>query len=782
MKTRVKSYGLLLIMLTSFASDLFSQTSKKGNTDKSKIFFRSNQAPWLINANDNSLANDSKMEEFVDGLMKKMPLKEKIGQLNLASVGFDVTGPLLSQDVEKKIDAGLIGGVFNTFTPIAVKKLQERAIKNSRLHIPLLFGYDVIHGHRTIFPIPLGLSSTWNPELIKKTASVAALESSADGLNWTFSPMVDIARDPRWGRVSEGAGEDPYLGSVIAKAMVEGYQGSSLLNPNKIMACVKHFALYGAAESGRDYNTVDMSLYKMQNEYLPPYRAAINAGVGSVMTSFNDINGVPATCNELLIQEILRESWGFKGMIVTDYTAINELVNHGVGNEIEVTQKSIKAGSEMDMVGEFYLKNLENIVSGNSEYLAYVNRACRNILMSKYRLGLFDDPYRGMKDDNSDIILSKENQKWAQKSAEESFVLLKNNNVLPLNPNQKIAFIGPQIKRKRDLIGNWSGAGDWKQAISIWEALPKDKAPLYALGCNLLEDSQLIKRLNQHDGQIPAVQNSDTLLNEALNVAKEADVIVVALGEAFGMSGEAASMSNLQLSNHQVRLLQELRKLNKPIVLVLFNGRPLVLTPILNDVDAILECWFPGTQGGNAIRNTLFGTNNPSGRLTMSFPINEGQIPIYYNNKATGRPFDKNQKYTSKYLDIPNEPLFPFGFGLSYSQFVFDVPTFTQEKDSISISTVVHNTSKILGSETVQVYFNLLNTEFTRPLKQLIRFKKIEINPNDKIRVNFKIPYSELGYYLPDGDWIVENGVINFFVGNNANNTQNFQFTINKTP
>lgn len=782
MKTRVKSYGLLLIMLTSFASDLFSQTSKKGNTDKSKIFFRSNQAPWLINANDNSLANDSKMEEFVDGLMKKMTLKEKIGQLNLASVGFDVTGPLLSQDVEKKIDAGLIGGVFNTFTPIAVKKLQERAIKNSRLHIPLLFGYDVIHGHRTIFPIPLGLSSTWNPELIKKTASVAALESSADGLNWTFSPMVDIARDPRWGRVSEGAGEDPYLGSVIAKAMVEGYQGSSLLNPNKIMACVKHFALYGAAESGRDYNTVDMSLYKMQNEYLPPYRAAINAGVGSVMTSFNDINGVPATCNELLIQEILRESWGFKGMIVTDYTAINELVNHGVGNEIEVTQKSIKAGSEMDMVGEFYLNNLENIVSGNSEYLEYVNRACRNILMSKYRLGLFDDPYRSMKDDNSDIILSKENQKWAQKSAEESFVLLKNNNVLPLNPNQKIAFIGPQIKRKRDLIGNWSGAGDWKQAISIWEALPKDKDPLYALGCNLLEDPQLIERLNQHDGQIPAVQNSDTLLNEALNVAKEADVIVVALGEAFGMSGEAASMSNLQLPNHQVRLLQELRKLNKPIVLVLFNGRPLVLTPILNDVDAILECWFPGTQGGNAIRNTLFGTNNPSGRLTMSFPINEGQIPIYYNNKATGRPFDKNQKYTSKYLDIPNEPLFPFGFGLSYSQFVFDVPTFTQEKDSISISTVVHNTSKILGSETVQVYFNLLNTEFTRPLKQLIRFKKIEINPNDKIRVNFKIPYSELGYYLPDGDWIVENGVINFFVGNNANNTQNFQFTINKTP
>ena len=744
------------------------------------------QATWLIDKSDYKLENNHQIDSWVNNLMSQMTLKEKIGQLNLASVGFDVTGPLLSQDVESKIDKGWIGGVFNTFTPVAVRKLQERAIKNSRLHIPLLFGYDVIHGHRTIFPIPLGLSCTWNPGLIEQTASVAALESSADGLNWTFSPMVDIARDPRWGRVSEGAGEDPYLGSMVAKAMVKGYQGNDLRQTQKIMACVKHFALYGAAESGRDYNTVDMSTYKMHNDYLPPYRAAINAGVGSVMTAFNDVNGVPSTCNETLMQDLLRKSWNFKGMVVTDYTAINELVNHGVGSEYTVSKKAIKAGSEMDMVGEFYLKNLEKIVSEDPEYLEYVNRACRNILISKYRLGLFSDPYRGLKDDNSEIILSQENLKWAQKAAEESFVLLQNNkDALPLKAGKSIAFIGPQIKRKRDLIGNWSGAGDWKKAVSIWEAINQTENIRfasnikYALGCNLLEESQLINRLNQHDGQIPAPVNSDSLLKEAMEIAKNSDVIVVALGEAFGMSGEAASMSKIGLPTHQIKLLESLHTLGKPIILVLYNGRPLILDPVLKYTDAVLECWFPGTEGGNAIVNTLFGKNNPSGRLTMSFPKNEGQIPVYYNTRNTGRPFDQNQKYTSKYLDVPNEPLFPFGFGLSYTQFEYNKPELIQNKDGITVSVKINNVGKYEGDEVVQVYFRDVYAEQTRPKKQLIRFQKVHLKPSESQKVEFQIPLSEFGYYNADGKWIFEKGDFELFVGNNAHSTQQVNFTVN---
>jgi len=774
MKYPVKSYSILSALIFTCTSHVFSQNPTNKGIENSPFIFESNLAPWLVDASDISLESNAKMHAFIDALMAKMTLKEKIGQLNLASVGFDITGPLLSQDVETKIDAGLIGGVFNTFTPIAVRKLQERAIKNTRLHIPLLFGYDVIHGHRTIFPIPLGLSSSWNPGLIEQTAAVAASESSADGLNWTFSPMVDIARDPRWGRVSEGAGEDPYIGSLMAKAMVKGYQGNSLRDPSKIMACVKHFALYGAAESGRDYNTVDMSLYKMHNDYLPPYRAAINAGVGSVMTSFNDVNGIPASGNEFLLQSLLRKDWQFSGMVVTDYTAINEMVNHGFGNKVEVTQKAIKAGSEMDMVGEFYLKHLEKIADDDAHYLDYINRACRNILISKYRLGLFEDPYRNMKDDNSASIMSKENLALAQKAAEESFVLLKNNKVLPLSKNQKIAFIGPQIKRKRDLIGNWSGAGDWKKAVSIWEALDKSDKYSYALGCNLIEDPSLIAQLNQHDGQIPGIVNSDSILLEAMELAAKSDVIVLALGEAFGMSGEAASMSKLELPAQQIQLIKELQQLKKPIVLLLFNGRPLVLNSVADNVDAILECWFPGTQGGSAIVNTLFGENNPSGRLTMSFPQNEGQIPVYYNSKSTGRPFDSEQKYTSKYLDVTNEPYYPFGFGLSYSNFEYrDIKVFI-DTESVKVTLNLANTSDRKGTEVVQVYFKDLHAKFTRPLKQLIRFEKVHVDAQSSEFVEFHIPKSSFGYYLPDGKWVVEKGDFELFVGPNAAKTERF--------
>jgi len=734
-----------------------------------------NGPSWL--APKHKLQTSEEAVKFVSELMDKMTLKEKIGQLNLPSIGFDVTGPILSEGVEAKIDSGWVGGVFNTYTPNAVRKLQEKAVKNTRLGIPLLLGYDVIHGHRTIFPIPLGLSSTWNTELIQHTARVAAKESTADGLNWTFSPMVDISRDPRWGRVSECAGEDPYLGSMVAQAMVDGYQGGDLTNARNLMACVKHFALYGAPDGGRDYNTVDMSRYKMENDYLPPYRAAVQSGVGSIMTAFNDVNGVPSTCNTFLLKELLRKKWSFDGMVVTDYTAIEELIDHGLGTEKEVAHKAIRAGAEMDMVGESYLKFLEELVKENKELEVDINAACRNILLAKYRLGLFNDPYRGLDNQWQKEILSKEHRSAAKQAAEESFVLLKNKNkVLPLKQDLKIAFIGPQIKRKRDLIGNWSGAGDWKKAVSIWEAGSAIKNKRYALGCNLIDREFIREQLNQHDGQIPEHQDPKTLIDDALKVARTADVLVVALGEAFGMSGEAASMTQISLPEEQINLLRSLRQLNIPIVTVLMNGRPLVLNEVLELSDAVLECWFPGTEGGNAIISTLLGKNNPSGKITMTFPRNEGQIPIYYNHRKTGRPFEQDQKYTTKYLDQPNEPQFPFGYGLSYADFQYGKPKIQLKNDTLYLEFKVENSSKVSGKETVQVYFSDEIASMTRPVKQLIRFEKRLIPAENSERFNFSIPVKDFGYYDENGVWKWEAGSYRIHVGPNSENTQMIAF------
>ncbi|MCY7293615.1 MAG: beta-glucosidase BglX, partial [Ferruginibacter sp.] len=542
----------------------------------------------------------------------------------------------MSKDVELNIKKGLVGGVFNTFTPIAVKKLQEIAIKETRMKIPLLMGYDVIHGHRTIFPIPLGLSSSWDTDLIKKTARAAALEASADGLNWVFSPMVDIARDPRWGRVSEGAGEDTYLGSAISKAMVDGYQNGDMANNNSVMACIKHFALYGAAESGRDYNTTDMSLNRMYNEYLPPYKAGIDAGAGSLMSSFNAINGVPATGSYWLMTDLLRKQWGFKGLVATDYTAINEMVNHGVGDEEEVTRLAITAPVQMDMVGELFLKKLPDLVKSGKVNEKLIDDACRLVLESKYKLGLFKDPYRGISEKKAKTeIMSADKLHLAKESAIKSMVLLKNEKqLLPLNLNQKIAFIGPFVKDKRNLLGNWSGAGDWKKAISIWESLSKrldSSKILYAKGCNMVDEPSLIAKLNPHDAQLTLDKKSPKeLIEEAKLIAAKADVLVVCLGETFGMSGEAASLSDIRLLENQRNLLIELKKIGKPIVLVLTNGRPLELSWEANNVDAILETWISGTMAGEAICDVLFGNANPSGKLSMTFPRSVGQIPIYY--------------------------------------------------------------------------------------------------------------------------------------------------------
>ena len=733
---------------------------------------------------------DAKMNLFITNLMNRMTLDEKIGQLNLPSIGFDVTGPILSQNVGENVRKGNVGGVFNTFTPVAVRKLQDIAVKETRLKIPLLFGYDVIHGHRTIFPINLGLAASWDMPLIERTARIAAEEASADGLNWTFSPMVDIARDPRWGRISEGAGEDPYLGSLIAKAMVRGYQGTDLSKDNTILACVKHFALYGAAEAGRDYNTVDMSERRMFEEYMPPYKAAIDAGVATVMTSFNEINGIPATGNKWLMTDLLRKQWGFKGFIVTDYTSINEMIQHGTGDEAEVGRQSLTAGVDMDMVGEVFLKNAKRSVLDKKISMALVDAACRRILEAKYKLGLFDDPYRYVNESRpAQVIMTPEKLQTSKEAAQKSMVLLKNaNNILPLKGDKKMAFIGPLVKDKRNLLGSWSGAGDWKQAVSIWEGLQKSfpgNVILYAKGSNLLDDTLLIKKLNPHGGDIiPDSLSPQQLIDEAVRTANSADVIVAVLGEAFGMSGEAASRSNIGLPENQVALLKALKSTGKPVVLVLMNGRPLTLQWEHDNINAILETWFSGTMTGDAIVDVLFGKYNPSGKLTVTFPRNVGQVPIYYAAKNTGRPFDQNQKYTSKYLDVPNTPLYPFGHGLSYTTFSYGDVQLSKSSISpaevVTASITVTNTGNYDGEETVQLYIQDVVASVAQPVKELKGFQKIFLGKGESKTVNFTINIGDLKFYDQNMKWIAEPGVFRVYVGTNSNDVKMASFTLTK--
>ncbi|HXS36724.1 MAG TPA: beta-glucosidase BglX [Flavipsychrobacter sp.] len=745
---------------------------------------------FSVKAQKNAKNDNEKMNKFINNLMSKMTLEEKIGQLNLPSVGFDVTGPILSKDVNEKIRKGLVGAVFNTYTPNAVKKLQDIAVRETRLKIPLLFGYDVIHGHKTIFPIPLGLSCSWDTTLIKKTAKIAATEATADGLNWTFSPMVDIARDPRWGRVSEGAGEDPWWGSQVAKAMVQGYQGDDFNSNNTMLACVKHFALYGAVEAGRDYNTVDMSHVKMYNEYLPPYKAAVDAGVATVMTSFNEINGVPSSANKCLLTDLLRKQWNFKGFVVTDYTAISELVNHGLGDSVQVADLAMNAGSDMDMVDELYINKLPNLVKKGKVSINRINMACRLILEAKYKLGLFDNPYKYIDPARpANDIMTQDNLDIALDAAEKSIVLLKNTNgILPLNSSEKVAFIGPMVKDKRDMIGNWSAAGDWKEATSLWDALQKSPMKeniLYAKGCNLLEDKNLIKKLNEQDAQISydSVKTPDELIDEAVSIAKQSDVIVAVLGESFAMSGEAACRSNIGLPENQKKLLKYLFETGKPIVLVLMNGRPLTLQWENDNASSILETWFPGTMGGKAIANVLYGNANPSGKLTMTFPRNVGQIPIYYNHKNTGRPFDPDNKYTSKYLDVDNTPLYPFGYGLSYTTYSYSDITQSAKKlaeknDTISFYVTVTNTGARDGEEVVQLYIRDLVGSITRPVQQLTGIQKIFLKKGEEKRVTFSLSADDLKFYNADLKYVNEPGMYDVMIGSSSANVKHASFEL----
>lgn len=737
-----------------------------------------------------------KMDAFITNLMAKMTVEEKIGQLNLPVFSGDiVTGLANSSDMSKQIKAGQVGGLFNIKGVDKIKAVQKVAVENTRLKIPLLFGMDVIHGYNTVFPIPLGLSCTWDMEAIQKSARVAAIEASASGINWTFSPMVDISRDPRWGRVSEGSGEDPYLGSQIAKAMVTGYQGKLQQN-NEILACVKHYALYGAAEAGRDYNTTDMSKVKMYNEYLPPYKAAVDAGAASIMASFNEVDGIPATGSKWLMTEVLRNQWGFKGFVVTDYTGIPEMIDHGMGDLQTVSALALNAGIDMDMVGEGFLKTLKKSLAEKKVSIEQINNACRLILQAKYKLGLFTDPYKFCDETRAQKeVFTPENRAIARKIASESFVLLKNkNNTLPLKKSSTIGLIGPLANNTANMFGTWSVAAEFDKSVTVLQgiknALGQNANVLTALGSNFIADSVTEQRyVNVHN---PKSYKHDSrpeaaLIKEALEVAQKSDVIVAVMGESSEFSGESSSVTNIELPQTQKNLLKELAKTGKPIVLVLFTGRPLALKWEEENIPAILNVWFPGSEAGNAIADVLFGDVNPSGKLSTTFPQNIGQIPLYYAHKNTGRPLPDGQwfkKFRSNYLDVSNDPLYPFGFGLSYT--TFDYSNFKLSSSTLkpgqklTAYVTVTNTGKVAGAEVVQLYIRDLVGSITRPVKELKDFSKLMLQPGESKVVTFTITEETLKFYNSSLKFVAEPGDFKAFVGSNSRDVQSVDFKLIK--
>ncbi len=735
-------------------------------------------------------AQDAKMKQFVNDLMSKMTLEEKIGQLNLVTPGGGIaTGSVVSSDVEAKIKRGAVGGLFGIYGPDRVRKAQDIAVNQSRLKIPLIFGLDVIHGHKTVFPLPIALSCSWNIPMIEESARIAATEATADGLNWAFSPMVDIAQDPRWGRVSEGSGEDAYLGSLIAKAMVKGYQGDDLSKDNTVLACVKHFALYGAAEAGRDYGTVDMSRLKMYQYYLPPYKAAVDAGVGSIMSSFNEIDGVPATGNKWLLTDLLRKDWDFEGLVVSDYTSVNEMINHGMGDLQAVTAQSLNAGMDMDMVGEGFLTTLKKSLDEGKVSLSQIERACRNVLIAKYRLGLFDDPYRYINEQRpARDILTAANRAKAKEFATKSYVLLKNNNqALPLKKSGSIALVGPLADDKRNMLGTWAVAGNPEQSISVMTGIKNLLGNAitvnYAKGANITDDPNLAKQVNvfglraEIDKRTP-----QAMIDEAVAAARRSDVVVAVVGEASEMTGEAASRSDISLPASQRKLLEALVKTGKPLVLVVMSGRPLTLEWENQNATAILHAWFSGIEAGNALAEVLFGNYNPSGKLSMSFPVNVGQIPIYYNRKNTGRPMDPNNKFSTKYLDVSNEPLFPFGYGLSYTTFTYgdlklSSPTMNAGA-TLTASITVTNSGKFDGTETVQLYIRDMVGSVTRPLKELKGFQQLFLKAGESKTVTFNITVEELKFYNAELEWDYEPGEFRVFVGGSSRDVKEGKFVL----
>lgn len=738
------------------------------------------------------VAQEPKSIPQVEELLQKMTLDEKIGQLNLLTPGGGIaTGSVVSKNVEAKIKAGQVGGLFGISGPEKMRKAQDLAIQNTRLKIPLLFGSDVIHGYKTTFPIPLGLSCSWDMELIENSARIAATEATADGINWNFSPMVDIARDPRWGRIAEGAGEDPYLGSAIARAMVKGYQGNDLADPKTMLACVKHLALYGASEAGRDYNSVDMSKIKMFNQYLPPYHAAVDAGVASAMTSFNDIDGIPASGNKWLITDLLRKRWGFEGFVVSDYTSVNEMIAHGLGDLQAVSALALKAGLDMDMVGEGFLSTLKRSVQEGKVSKAEITQACRRILEAKYKLGLFDDPYRYIDPKRpATDILNATHRKTAREAAAQSFVLLKNHNdVLPIQKNAKIALIGPLANNKNNMLGTWAPTGNPQLSVPVLEGF-KNVAPnatiTYAKGANISNNPELAKKVNVFGPRIEIDERTpEILLEEALKLAQKSDVVVAVVGEATEMSGEAASRTDLSIPDSQKKLIRALVDIGKPLVLVLMSGRPLTIPEELALPVSILQVWHPGVEAGNAIADVAFGDYNPSGKLTAAWPRNVGQIPIYHSMKHTGRPAESTefQKFKSNYLDVPNSPLLPFGYGLSYTTFEYsDLKIDKKEiglEESVNISVTLKNTGDFDGEEVVQLYLRDVIRSITPPQKTLKGFKKVFLKRGETKTIRLTLNPDDLKFYNSQLEFVSEPGEFEVFVGTNSVETQKVSFILN---
>ena len=781
----MKKQLILFVAVCMLAPAMYAQ-KKKTKKDLKKTV-RQEQVFAPVNTDRNTyFYADTKMDAFIDDLMSKMTLDEKLGQLNLPSAGDFTTGQAQNSDIAKKIEEGKVGGLFNIKGVEKILAVQRVAVEKSRLKIPLIFGMDVIHGYETTFPIPLGLASSWDMSLIEHSARVAAQEATADGICWTFSPMVDLSRDPRWGRVAEGAGEDPFLGSEIAKAMVRGYQGKNLADNNTMLSCVKHFALYGAPEGGRDYNTVDMSRVRMYNEYFPPYKAAVDAGTGSVMASFNEVDGVPATANRWLMTDVLRTQWDFPGFVVTDYTGINEMMAHGLGNLQEVSARALKAGIDMDMVGEGFLTTLKKSLDEGKITLNEINRAARLILEAKYRLGLFSDPYKYCDINRSkQDVYSQSNRSVAREIAAQSMVLLKNEkNILPLKSSGKVAVIGPLVKNPENMPGTWSVGAKHANAMDLMRGLQETMGAnvtfTYAKGANFDYDAEFEKRISPFGKETyrdnrPVAQ----MLQEAVALAKDAVVIIAALGETAEMSGESSSRTQLEIPKSQQDLLDALKKTGKPIVLALFTGRPLVLNNEKTKADAILNVWFPGSEAGYAIADVLFGKVNPCGKLPMSFPRSVGQIPVYYNHKTTGRPQsqeDVYEKFRSVYLDEKNTPLYPFGFGLSYTTFNYsDISlsnTQLKGNETLKAAVTLANTGKYDGAEVVQLYIRDVVGSITRPVKELKGFQKIFLKAGETKTVTFDVTPELLKFYNHALQYDWESGDFEIMIGGNSHDVK----------
>ena len=727
------------------------------------------------------------MDRFVTDLMGKMTIREKLGQLNLPSGGDLVTGSVMNCELSDMIRKEEIGGFFNVKGIKKIYDLQRLAVEETRLKIPLIVGADVIHGYETIFPIPLALSCSWDTLAIQRMARISAIEASADGICWTFSPMVDICRDARWGRIAEGSGEDPYLGSLLAKAYVHGYQGDSMQGKDEILSCVKHFALYGASEAGKDYNTVDMSHLRMYNEYFAPYRAAIEAGVGSVMSSFNIVDGIPATANKWLLTDVLRDEWGFQGLLVTDYNSIAEMSIHGVAPLKEASVRALQAGTDMDMVSCGFLNTLEESLKEGKVTEAQIDAACRRVLEAKYKLGLFADPYKYCDTLRAEKELyTPEHRAVAREVAAETFVLLKNeNHLLPLEEKGKIALIGPMADARNNMCGMWSMTCTPSRHGTLLEGIRSavgDKAEiLYAKGSNVYYDAEMEKGAV---GIRPLERGNDQqLLAEALRTAARADVIVAAVGECAEMSGESPSRTNLEIPDAQQDLLKALVKTGKPVVLLLFTGRPLILNWESEHIPSILNVWFGGSETGDAVADVLFGKAVPCGKLTTTFPRSVGQLPLFYNHLNTGRPDPDNRvfnRYASNYLDESNEPLYPFGYGLSYTDFVYGDLQLSSEtlpkNGNLTASVTVTNKGNHDGYETVQIYLRDIYAEVARPVKELKGFDRIFLKKGESREVKFVLTEDDLKFYNSGLQYIYEPGEFDVMIGTNSRDVQTKRF------